>query len=557
MQVSTPGGIVEWAASDGRKGKLMGPGKTRAYGEVERTATSEKGAQAVKGRQVKKNDNQGEADDDAGEDENPHGFTKEEDEKMIEWRIANDGKPWQTFADDIGKTKEQCRERFKHIQPKDFGEKVKAQKGGDGGGGGGGGQQNQQQEKKLTKKEKKAMRQGGGGGQNKNQAQGNVQNNGQNNDGGAQPFGNSIAGQNDNDNMWGGFDPNALAADGGSNKSDDDKNQSSDQANPWAAETDDWNKTTGNDNAGGTSAWQDTSGPGGWGDTGGGTGGSNDQWENKHGGGDAKGGAGKKDKKDKKDKKEKKNGSTKNDAWDQTNSDSGGNKPGWDSGGGDTGWPGAAASNKSGSNKQGGSVAWGSAASTKSGGTKKSAGGDGGLAVDGANDWSGSQQKPASNKGGGNDNPRGPATGDGGQDNNVQAWNTNAGDNNPTTNNDGAFGGDTWGAVPAAKSASKAPSHHHSHKSAHHHYTHGHHSTKDRAAAPLELEIKPDRTFSADDLRLVARILQQDYHMVWQRVSWRFKDKTGRTVLPEVFEKKITGRVEGQEREKGERKKRR
>lgn len=527
----------------------MGPGKMRAYSEEVRKASSENGGQE------KKTDHQGEDDKDAGKDENPHGFTKDEDEKMIEWRIANDGKPWQTFADGIGKTKEQCRERFKQIQPKDFGEKVKAQKGG---GGGGGGQQNQQQEKKLTKKEKKAMRQGGGGGgqnQNQNQGQGNNQNNGQNNGGGAQPSGNSTTGQDDNDNLWGGLDPSAMAADGRSNKSDDDKNQSSGQANPWSADTGDWNDTTGNGNAGGTSGLQDTSGPGGWGYTGCGAGDSNDHWENKNGGGDAKSGGKKKDKKDKKDKK--KNGSTKNDAWDQTNNDSISNNPGWDSGGGDTGWPGAAASNKSGSNKQEGSVAWSAAASTKSGGTKKSAGGAGGWAVDGANDWSGSQQKPASNKGGGNDNPWEPATGDGGQDNNVQAWNTNAGGNNPITKNDGAFGGDTWGAVPAAKSASKAPSHHHSHKSAHHHSTHVHHSTKDRAAAPLELEIKPDKTFSADDLRLVARILQQDYHMVWQRVSWRFKDKTGRTVLPAVFEKKITGRVEGQERERGERKKRR
>jgi hypothetical protein len=32
---------------------------------------------------------------------------------------------------------------------------------------------------------------------------------------------------------------------------------------------------------------------------------------------------------------------------------------------------------------------------------------------------------------------------------------------------------------------------------------------------------------------------------VWNRVSWRFRDKTGRTVAPEVFERKINGRVEG------------
>ncbi|KAI4670862.1 uncharacterized protein J4E88_009614 [Alternaria novae-zelandiae] len=73
------------------------------------------------------------------------------------------------------------------------------------------------------------------------------------------------------------------------------------------------------------------------------------------------------------------------------------------------------------------------------------------------------------------------------------------------------------------------------------------------AARPLELEVKPDDTFSADDLRLVARILQQDCSMVWNRVSWRFRDKTGRTLHPDEFEKKITGRLEGKGSETGER----
>ncbi|KAI4690105.1 uncharacterized protein J4E84_004286 [Alternaria hordeiaustralica] len=73
------------------------------------------------------------------------------------------------------------------------------------------------------------------------------------------------------------------------------------------------------------------------------------------------------------------------------------------------------------------------------------------------------------------------------------------------------------------------------------------------AARPLELEVKPDDTFSADDLRLVARILQQDCSMVWNRVSWRFRDKTGRTLHPDEFEKKITGRLEGKGSENGER----
>jgi len=43
--------------------------------------------------------------------------------------------------------------------------------------------------------------------------------------------------------------------------------------------------------------------------------------------------------------------------------------------------------------------------------------------------------------------------------------------------------------------------------------------------------------------------------MVWNRLSWRFKDKTGRTLHPDVFEKKVTGQVEGKGSDKGRRRK--
>jgi hypothetical protein len=74
-------------------------------------------------------------------------------------------------------------------------------------------------------------------------------------------------------------------------------------------------------------------------------------------------------------------------------------------------------------------------------------------------------------------------------------------------------------------------------------------STPTPTTEPLMYEITPDDTFSADDLRAIARILQQDAKMVWNRVSWRFRDKTGRNVDPDVFEEKITGRIEGKGRE--------
>jgi hypothetical protein len=74
-------------------------------------------------------------------------------------------------------------------------------------------------------------------------------------------------------------------------------------------------------------------------------------------------------------------------------------------------------------------------------------------------------------------------------------------------------------------------------------------STPVPAPEPLMYEITPDAIFSADDLRTIARILQQDAQMVWDRVSWRFRDKTGRHVEPNVFEEKITGKVEGRGKE--------
>lgn len=71
------------------------------------------------------------------------------------------------------------------------------------------------------------------------------------------------------------------------------------------------------------------------------------------------------------------------------------------------------------------------------------------------------------------------------------------------------------------------------------------------ATSSKEYELKPDSTFSANDLRLVAKILQQDCSMVWNRVSWRFKDKTDRNLHPDVFEEKIIGKIEGRGSDRG------
>ncbi|CAN9200088.1 unnamed protein product [Alternaria alternata] len=127
-------------------------------------------------------------------------------------------------------------------------------------------------------------------------------------------------------------------------------------------------------------------------------------------------------------------------------------------------------------------------------------------------------------------------------------WNT-ASNNDQDKKKDGASIADPWNSTaPTQNSPSKqTPSQPGSqHKDSNN-------NAQPITTRPLELEVKPDDTFSADDLRLVARILQQDCSMVWNRVSWRFRDKTGRTLHPDEFEKKITGRLEGKDCEKSKR----
>lgn len=140
------------------------------------------------------------------------------------------------------------------------------------------------------------------------------------------------------------------------------------------------------------------------------------------------------------------------------------------------------------------------------------------------------------------------------------SWGTINMQTNNDNNNNNNTGGNTQAAPaqqsadaakpPSAPRSNKAPSESRSHRS-----SAGGKSKSSTHSRPLELELKPDDTFSADDLRLIARILQQDCKMVWNRVSWRFRDKTGRVLDPEVFERKITGSVEKEGSQRGEGKK--
>lgn len=113
---------------------------------------------------------------------------------------------------------------------------------------------------------------------------------------------------------------------------------------------------------------------------------------------------------------------------------------------------------------------------------------------------------------------------------------------------DGGFATGGWGDVTSPKEKERHPKKHSSHREffseekhkSRHHNPGLYHS---------EYKVSPDDTFSQDELKLIARILQQDCSMVWERVSWRFKDKTGRALHPHVFEKKITGRLEKDRKE--------
>jgi hypothetical protein len=535
-QLSTPGGFVEWAASDGRKGKLNGPGKTRSHSGKSGNASSEKGDKPTKD-ETKKQERK-----DAAEDENPYNFTPEQDKQLLEWKAANGSAPWAKCAEEIGKSTDQCKERFKQIRPKDENQGAPKETGGGGGGnGGGGGQQQQQGQQKLTNKEKKALKKQN---QDQNKNQGQHQNNKKDE---------NVGGATDNagggDDIFGAFDPFAIAG-----ADDDDKKSDAKKSDVNVADA--WPSGGTNNGGGGSGGWNDTTGNtfggGGWEATGFGggddtkskksaskKGGSSNKGDDNAWGKDSWGGG---DSKSKSGGSKKGGSSNKGDpnGWDSggwgndTGNDSSGNNndPTWASGGGDT------KSKKSGSSNNGDGDAWNNDSFDNGGGDNNTTinvgwdapatgGGDttagwnnmgGGAATNtGPEGWSGAaatSQKAASNAG----DAWGPGATDGANDtnNNTTSWDTNP-------------------APPAGgKPASNAP------------------STKSTSKhrAPLELEVKPDETFSADDLRLVARILQEDYRMVWNRVSWRFRDKTGRTVGAEVFKKKITGKVEGKERKK-------
>ncbi|KAF2682301.1 hypothetical protein K458DRAFT_406036 [Lentithecium fluviatile CBS 122367] len=403
--MTTPGAILEWAASDGRRNALNGKGKVRLTAalagvppkepskEVETKAPSLKAASEAgfgdllgafagddTANDTKKefNDTSNQKNDKSSKNDksNTHGFTEADDAKLMELKNSEANHPWAHIATELGKELGLCKARFGQIKPKDW-RPPKAS-----GGGGGGGKKDKGKEQK------------------KDETSG------------------------DTANAWGGGN------------------------DAWGATSGEEKKEGSGDAAGGTSGG---GGGGGWGDTIGGDNKQDGDTANAWGGGnsgDAWGGAdnsggvgdtarGNNDKSSKKSAKSKA-GSNADDPWNIAGENSGGD-------------------------------AWGAAAANTSG---------------------------------------------------ADPWNTGANNNGPAT---GVFNASWEIPAPADKPASRAGSaknavKHSSSKdkdkdngskeAAHHE------DSKSTYPAPIDIRLYPDDTFSASDLKQIARILHQDRAML-------------------------------------------
>jgi hypothetical protein len=55
-------------------------------------------------------------------------------------------------------------------------------------------------------------------------------------------------------------------------------------------------------------------------------------------------------------------------------------------------------------------------------------------------------------------------------------------------------------------------------------------------------DIYPDANFSQQDILILAKLLKEDHQLLWNRIASRFRDKTGRDLHPWTFEEKVTGK---------------
>ncbi len=86
------------------------------------------------------------------EDDDSEEWTKEDDEKILDWKRNQSGKPWARFADEIGKSVQQCKDRWVKIKPEDWVEPTNTK---NKGGKGSEGAQNQGKKDKKKGEQKK------------------------------------------------------------------------------------------------------------------------------------------------------------------------------------------------------------------------------------------------------------------------------------------------------------------------------------------------------------------------------------------------------------------
>ena len=442
-------------------------------------------------------------------------WTEEQDKSL--YRLKVEQKPWADITKEIGKDKHECTARWKEIMPDNFydNQKKDGTKAGD--------QGNKQDKSKNQKR-------------NKQDHETNARS--------AEPATEDLLGFA----AWPGRDETkSIASDNASMKNDKGKVDGAADDSAW-----------GNVNT------IDTGGPSGWGavDGGAGGGGGGDGWTPIDGANDSGGNwkmdAAKDENKGKEGEKRKKKGDDGRDhkenssaPWnDRKADDNGGNTLGGavepTTGWGDGDW--GDAENK-GKHDSGGSKRSASKSS-------KHQGSSGACKNDGNNtggaSWLNDNQNPSATAGWGDDNNN-DGTADGatgwGRVNDDGPW-AGSSEGKEQGKDNGTMGQGDWGkksssgrnSPKASKEKERRRKKHSSHSESRseeqpktrHHNTGVHHS---------EYKVSPDDTFSQNELKLIARILQQDCSMVWERVSWRFKDKTGRALHPHVFEKKITGRV--------------
>ncbi|KAH6613847.1 hypothetical protein C7974DRAFT_443732 [Boeremia exigua] len=501
--VTTPGGAIEWVASDGRRGRLTGPGKPRVS-TANPTTTNQDNTAAKK-----------DADDDAGGmgmfglfDDAPaatqtekkaadadSGWTDEEDKKLLELRSENPG-PWIDTANAMGMPgqDQKCRARFNKIKPPGW--KPNKAKGGNQKPKNEKNRNNQHNAQNLTQPATVTnWNTGGGTTDNKDTTQ-NANN--------GWPEIPALA----DENSW-----EKNGATGDWDKSNNDATGDWDKSN---------NATTPVDTNPATAdgIW------GGWGGQAADTGADNKPegdavegfqdaqatWETGVDSGD-KG----------------------TNAWDDTNK--GSEETGFKE---TNGWGTTPVTGEIGGNTTGG---WD---------TTEGAQGGAGVGFSGeADTWANAAPTLDSTDkkiDGGNTTTNWDTTGNNKKDdvNTTTNWDTTK--NNDTSNNTTNWPKNQTTAANNTSSHNKSSKHHSRNNSSKD-------PSKDpsKSAPPTSYELTPDQTFSAADLRLIARILQQDCQLVWDRVSWRFRDKTGRNLLPSVFEEKITGRVVGEDRGGGRR----